>query len=157
MKLLLSAIVLLLPLGAVNSQIIQPAVKKLSCYYHVSGKNEDNEAEDHFLRTDSILRISIFEEVEENKSIFEVSIITKELSTNFSAATGSNNGIAGASTNTPFRLIFRSHKEALDFISVFLTESPEADQGGADQPATAPELKSEGKDKPQPEKEVRPR
>jgi hypothetical protein len=30
-------------------------------------------------------------------------------------------------------------------------------QGGADQPATAPELKSEGKDKPQPESKVRPR
>jgi hypothetical protein len=29
-------------------------------------------------------------------------------------------------------------------------------QGGADQPATAPELKSEGKDKPQPESKVRP-
>jgi hypothetical protein len=32
-----------------------------------------------------------------------------------------------------------------------------AEQGGADQPATAPELKSEGKDKPQPESKVRPR
>ena len=31
-----------------------------------------------------------------------------------------------------------------------------AEQGGADQPATAPELKSEGKDKPQPESKVRP-
>jgi hypothetical protein len=92
----------------------------------------------------------------EKKSIFEVSIITKEISSNFSGATGSNNGIAGASTNTPIRLIFRSHKEAFDFISIFLTESPKA-EGGADQPATAPELKSEGKDKPQPEKEVRPR
>jgi NigD-like C-terminal beta sandwich domain len=30
-------------------------------------------------------------------------------------------------------------------------------EGGADQPATAPELKSEGKDKPQPESKVRPR
>ncbi len=33
----------------------------------------------------------------------------------------------------------------------------EAEQGGADQPATAPELKSEAKDKPQPESKVRPR
>jgi hypothetical protein len=32
-----------------------------------------------------------------------------------------------------------------------------AEKGGADQPATAPELKSEGKDKPQPESKVRPR
>jgi hypothetical protein len=32
-----------------------------------------------------------------------------------------------------------------------------AEQGGADEPATAPELKSEGKDKPQPESKVRPR
>jgi hypothetical protein len=32
-----------------------------------------------------------------------------------------------------------------------------AEQGGADQPATAPELKSEGKDKPQPESKVAPR
>lgn len=31
------------------------------------------------------------------------------------------------------------------------------EQAGADQPATAPELKSEGKDKPQPESKVRPR
>jgi hypothetical protein len=31
-----------------------------------------------------------------------------------------------------------------------------SEQGGADQPATAPELKSEGKDKPQPESKVRP-
>ena len=30
------------------------------------------------------------------------------------------------------------------------------EQGGADQPATAPLLKSEGKDKPQPESKVRP-
>jgi hypothetical protein len=157
MKLLLPALVLLLPLGAVNAQIVQPEVRKLSCFYHVSGKNEDNEAEDHFLRTDTILRISIFEKVAENKSIFEVSIITKEFSNDFFQATGSNNGVAGASTNTTIRLIFRSHKEALDFISIFLTESPKAGQDGADQPATAPELKSEGKDKPQPEKEVSPR
>lgn len=32
----------------------------------------------------------------------------------------------------------------------------QGEQGGADQPATAPELKSEGKDKPNPESEVRP-
>ena len=32
-----------------------------------------------------------------------------------------------------------------------------SEQGGADQPATAPQLKSEGKDKPKPEAEVRPR
>jgi hypothetical protein len=32
-----------------------------------------------------------------------------------------------------------------------------AEQGGDDQPATAPELKSEGKDKPQPESKVAPR
>ena len=31
------------------------------------------------------------------------------------------------------------------------------EQGGADQPTTAPELKSEGKDKPQPESKVAPR
>jgi hypothetical protein len=31
-----------------------------------------------------------------------------------------------------------------------------AEQGGADQPATAPQLKSEGKDNPQPESKVRP-
>jgi hypothetical protein len=123
----------------------------------VSGKNEYNELEDHFLRKDSILRISIFEKVEENKSVFEVSIITKELSKDFREATGSDNGIAGASPNTTIRLIFRSHKEALDFISIFLTESPKAEQGGADQPATAPELKTEVKDKPQTEKEVSPR
>ncbi len=34
---------------------------------------------------------------------------------------------------------------------------PAAEQGGADQPATAPESKSEGIDKPQPETKVRPR
>jgi hypothetical protein len=37
-----------------------------------------------------------------------------------------------------------------------LTRSGLVQQGGADQPATAPELKSEGKDKPQPESKVRP-
>ncbi len=33
----------------------------------------------------------------------------------------------------------------------------QSEQGGADQPATAPQLKSEGKEKPKPESEVRPR
>lgn len=33
----------------------------------------------------------------------------------------------------------------------------QGEQGGADQPTTAPELKSEGKDKPQPESKVAPR
>ncbi|MES2983543.1 MAG: hypothetical protein V4727_14615 [Verrucomicrobiota bacterium] len=33
----------------------------------------------------------------------------------------------------------------------------QSEQGGADQPTTAPELKSEGKDKPQPESKVAPR
>jgi hypothetical protein len=36
-------------------------------------------------------------------------------------------------------------------------ETVQAEQGGVDQPATAPELKSEGKDKSQPESKVRPR
>jgi hypothetical protein len=35
-------------------------------------------------------------------------------------------------------------------------EADKAEQGGADQPATAHESKSEGKDKPKPESEVRP-
>jgi hypothetical protein len=39
----------------------------------------------------------------------------------------------------------------------FYERLEQAEQGGADQPATAPELKSEGKDKPQPESKVRPR
>ena len=36
-------------------------------------------------------------------------------------------------------------------------EEAKSEQGGADQPTTAPELKSEGKDKPQPESKVAPR
>lgn len=36
-------------------------------------------------------------------------------------------------------------------------EKQKAEQGGADQPATAPESKLKGKDKPKPESEVRPR
>lgn len=36
-------------------------------------------------------------------------------------------------------------------------KSNTGEQGGADQPTTAPELKSEGKDKPQPESKVAPR
>ena len=36
-------------------------------------------------------------------------------------------------------------------------ETPEAQHGGADQPATAPESKPEGKEKPQPESNVAPR
>ena len=36
-------------------------------------------------------------------------------------------------------------------------ESKEGEQGGADQPATAPQLKSVGKEKPKPEADVRPR
>jgi len=40
---------------------------------------------------------------------------------------------------------------------VITANKNKAEQGGADQPATAPELKSEGIDKPQPESKVRPR
>lgn len=35
-------------------------------------------------------------------------------------------------------------------------KTPKSEQGGADQPATAPESKSEGKKKPKPESKVRP-
>ena len=48
---------------------------------------------------------------------------------------------------------------ALKVVAMTKTKLPpkEDEQGGADQPTTAPELKSEGKDKPQPESKVAPR
>ena len=50
------------------------------------------------------------------------------------------------------QILMRIVKSELSRIPKF----EEVEQGGADQPATAPELKSEGKDKPQPESKVRP-
>ena len=46
-----------------------------------------------------------------------------------------------------------SGQEAVSMIA----SGRQAEQAGADQPATAPELKSEGKDKPKPESKVAPR
>lgn len=45
----------------------------------------------------------------------------------------------------------------LDGLLVTLQETNNSEQGGAVQPATAPQLKSEGSDKPQPEAEGRSR
>lgn len=50
------------------------------------------------------------------------------------------------------------HKLPLKLLSAAeFQELMKSEQGGADQPATAPESKSEGKDKPQPESKVAPR
>lgn len=49
------------------------------------------------------------------------------------------------------------HKGIIFGVVVLKIEEQEAGRAGADQPATAPELKSEGQEKPQPEKEVAPR
>ena len=49
------------------------------------------------------------------------------------------------------------HKELRESDDIEPAEKTDAGQGGADQPATAPKLKMEGKDKPQPEKEAAPR
>ena len=54
-------------------------------------------------------------------------------------------------------IIGRAFEQALENPSTHTPKNQEAEQGGADQPATAPELKSEGNDKPQPESKLAPR
>jgi hypothetical protein len=51
----------------------------------------------------------------------------------------------------------KAANQAGTIVAVTPIQTKSSEQGGADQPATAPELKSEGKDKPQPESKVRPR
>lgn len=56
------------------------------------------------------------------------------------------------------KLPFAIAKDGINLIGEFeaVLRKPKAQQDGADQPATAPESKSEGEEKPKPESEVRP-
>lgn len=56
-----------------------------------------------------------------------------------------------------FVIRFRDNPGQMSRTLLSVKDSHCSEKGGADQPATAPELEPEGKDKPKPEAEVRPR
>ncbi len=134
---------------SLRSEIYNPELSETGDFHHLSGKNDDGQIEDLFLKRNSIIRVSLEQdEIKVDKShdrkIWIAYIVTSELEGELREASGSDNqGIAGASSNRFFRLIFKDRSDAIKLLKVLLSDEKQAEQGSAHQSTTRSESKSE--------------